>query len=243
MVYPQHLATRAFFMIKATLILVITSWVIGGSIAQANDMQTLTWPDGTRYVGSVRSNQMHGQGTIYWQDGTRYVGSFENHERQGAGMIILPEGTTYEGEFDRGVLIREELDQNSASSDDTLADEAPVVLSDVATDQIKDRLDFWAASWMAQNPDQYLSVYSPDFRLAPNESRPAWEMNRRERLLTPQYIQLDIRFDRFTPQASGEVEVQIRQAYKSDTYREISNKILVMKAAGDTWTIIEEREP
>ena len=217
MIYPQHLATRAFFMIKATLILIITSWVIGGSIAQANDMQTLTWPDGTRYVGSVRGNQMHGQGTIYWQDGTRYVGSFENHERQGAGMIILPDGTTYEGGFDRGVLIREELDQNSASSDDTLADEAPVVLSDVATDQIKDRLDFWAASWMAQNPDQYLSVYSPDFRLAPNESRPAWEMNRRERLLTPRYIQLDIRFDRFTQQASGEVEVQIRQAYKSDS--------------------------
>ena len=94
MVYPQHLATRAFFSIKATLMLVITSWVIGGSIAQANDVQTLTWPDGTRYVGSVRGNQMHGQGTIYWQDGTRYVGSFENHERQGAGMIILPDGTT-----------------------------------------------------------------------------------------------------------------------------------------------------
>ncbi len=68
-------------------------------------------------------------------------------------------------------------------------------------------------------------------------------MNRRERLLTPQYIQLDIRFDRFTPQANGEVAVQIRQAHKSNTYREISNKILVMEAAGDNWTIIEEREP
>ncbi len=48
---------------------VIASWVTSGSIAQANDAQTLTWQDGTRYVGSVRSNQMHGQGTIYWQDG------------------------------------------------------------------------------------------------------------------------------------------------------------------------------
>lgn len=243
MVYPQYLATRRLLPMGRVLMLVIASWVTSGSIAQANDVQTLTWPDGTRYVGSVRSNQMHGQGTIYWQDGTRYVGNFENHERQGAGMIILPDGTTYEGEFDRGVLIREALDQHSASGSETPAGGAPVILSDAATNQIRDRLDFWAASWMAQNPDQYLSAYSPDFRLAPNESRPAWEMNRRERLLTPQYIQLDIRYDRFTPQANGEVEVQIRQAYKSDTYREISNKILVMKAAGDTWTIIEEREP
>ncbi len=243
MVYPQHLVTRRLLLMGRALMLVVASWVTSGSIAQANDVQTLTWPDGTRYVGSVRSNQMHGQGTIYWQDGTRYVGNFENHERQGAGMIILPDGTTYEGEFDRGVLIREALDQNSAPGDGTPTDKAPVELSDAATNQIRDRLDFWAAAWMAQNPDQYLSVYSSDFRLAPNESRPAWEMNRRERLLTPQYIQLDIRFDRFTPQSNGEVEVQIRQAYKSDTYREISNKILVMKAAGDNWTIIEEREP
>ena len=68
-------------------------------------------------------------------------------------------------------------------------------------------------------------------------------MNRRDHPLIPQYIQLDIRFDRFTRQANGEAEVQIRQAYKSDTYREISNMIVVMKAAGDTWTITEEREP
>ena len=45
------------------------------------------------------------------------------------------------------------------------------------------------------------------------------------------------------PQANGEVAVQIRQAYKSDTYREISNQDTGDKAAGDTWTIIEEREP
>ena len=41
-------------------------------------------------------------------------------------MIILPDGTTYEGEFDRGVLIREVLDQNSAPGDGTPSDQAPV---------------------------------------------------------------------------------------------------------------------
>ena len=141
--------------------LVIASCVTSGSIAQANNVQTLTWPDGTRYVGSVRSNQMHGQGTIYWQDGTRYVGNFENHDRQGAGMIILLDGTTYEGEFDRGLLIRGALDQKAAPGDETPAGEAPVALSDAATDQIRDRLDFWAAAWMAQNPVSYTHLTLP----------------------------------------------------------------------------------
>ena len=238
MVYPQYLATRRLLPLGEVLMLVVATWVTSGSIAQGNDVQTLTWPDGTRYVGSVRSNQMHGRepstgrmGPVKWE-----ISRITNGK---VPAIILPDGTTYEGKS--GVL--KPLDQNFAPGDGTPSDQAPVILSDAATNQIRDRLDFWAAAWMAQNPDQYLSVYSSDFRLAPNESRPAWEMNRRERLLTPQYIQLDIRFDRFTPQANGEVAVQIRQAYKSDTYREISNKILVMKAAGDTWTIIEEREP
>ena len=155
MVYPQYLVTRRLLLMGRALMLVIASWVTSGSIAQANDVQTPTWPDGTRYVGSVRSSQMHGQGTIYWQDGTRYVGNFENHERQGAGMIILQDGTTNEREFDRGVLIHEALDQNSAQGNGTPTDEAPLVLSDAATNQIRDRLDFWAAAWMAQNPDQY----------------------------------------------------------------------------------------
>jgi hypothetical protein len=202
------------------------------------EIETLSWPDGTRYVGAVKGAQMHGQGTIYWQDGTRYVGGFENHERHGPGMMILPDGTTFEGVFKRGTL---EPSQSSESVNEP--DTATTEASQETIRGVTDALDFWAAAWMAQNPDQYLSVYSPDFQLAVNESRPAWEMNRRERLLSPSYIQLDVRFDRFTQRANGEVEAQIRQAYRSDSYREISNKILVLEKRDGRWLIREERQP
>ena len=202
------------------------------------EIETLSWPDGTRYVGAVKGAQMHGQGTIYWQDGTRYVGGFENHERHGPGMMILPDGTTFEGVFKRGTL---EPSQSSESVNEP--DTATTEASQETIREVTDALDFWAAAWMAQNPDQYLSVYSPDFQLAVNESRPAWEMNRRERLLSPSYIQLDVRFDRFTQRANGEVEAQIRQAYRSDSYREISNKILVLEKRDGRWLIREERQP
>jgi len=202
------------------------------------EIETLSWPDGTRYVGAVRGSQMHGQGTIYWQDGTRYVGGFENHQRHGRGMMILPDGTTFEGVFKRGIL------EPSQASD--AASESGIATAEVSQETIReitDTLDFWAAAWMAQNPDQYLSVYSPDFSLEVNESRPAWEMNRRERLLSPSYIQLDVRFDRFTQRANGDVEAQIRQAYRSDSYREISNKVLVLEKRDERWLILEERLP
>jgi hypothetical protein len=176
--------------------------------------------------------------TLSWPDGTRYVGGFENHQRHGRGMMILPDGTTFEGVFKRGIL------EPSQASD--AASESGIATAEVSQETIReitDTLDFWAAAWMAQNPDQYLSVYSPDFSLEVNESRPAWEMNRRERLLSPSYIQLDVRFDRFTQRANGDVEAQIRQAYRSDSYREISNKVLVLEKRDGRWLILEERLP
>ncbi|MDE0759150.1 MAG: hypothetical protein OSB45_13405 [Pseudomonadales bacterium] len=44
--------------------------------------QTLSWPDGTRYVGGIKDGRRLGRGTIYWQDGTRYIGEFRADLRQ-----------------------------------------------------------------------------------------------------------------------------------------------------------------
>lgn len=176
--------------------------------------------------------------TLSWLDNTRYAVGFENHVRHGPGMMILPDGTTFQGVFKRGIL---EPSQSSESVNEP--DTAMTEASQETIPEVTDALDFWAAAWMVQNPDQYLSVYSPDFRLAVNESRPAWEMNHRERLLSSSYIQLDVHFDRFNQRANGEVEAQIKQAYRSDSYREISNKVLVLEKRDGRWLILEERQP
>ena len=213
------------------------------AVAQAEEAstQTLAWPDGTRYVGGLQDQMRQGQGTIYWQDGTRFVGTFKDNVRHGPGMMILPDGTTYEGDFDRGRLIKPEAEIAPTQTPAT-ASLTPTPLDNSAINAITNTLDLWAAAWMAQNPDQYLSLYSDDFELAEGESRNLWEINRRERILIPSYIQLDLSYESITPISETQVDVKLRQSYRSDRYREISNKILTLQSEPKGWRIIGERQ-
>ncbi|MAU91312.1 MAG: hypothetical protein CBD42_003085 [Gammaproteobacteria bacterium TMED182] len=201
--------------------------------------ETLAWPDGTRYVGGVRNQMRDGQGTIYWQNGARYIGGFKADLRHGPGMMIMPDGTTYQGDFSNGTLLNDER-SDSAGLDSNSATLAPV--SDEDREDITSALDLWAAAWMAQNPDQYLGVYSKDFVLAAGESRVLWEMNRRERILSPSYIQIDLSFESFQPISESVVDVKIRQSYRSDSYREISNKVMRLQRENLGWRIIGEQQ-
>ena len=209
--------------------------------ANEPNTQTLAWPDGTRNVGGLQYQIRQGQGTIYWQDGTRFVGTFKDNVRHGPGMMILPDGTTYEGDFDRGRLIKPEAEIAPTQTPAT-ASLTPTPLDNSAINAITNTLDLWAAAWMAQNPDQYLSLYSDDFELAEGESRNLWEMNRRERILIPSYIQLDLSYESITPISETQVDVKLRQSYRSDRYREISNKILTLQSEPKGWRIIGERQ-
>ena len=209
--------------------------------ANEPNTQTLAWPDCTRNVGGLQDQIRQGQGTIYWQDGTRFVGTFKDNLRHGPGMMILPDGTTYEGDFDRGRLIKPETESAPTLNPDT----EPLTLAALNNDTISaitNTLDLWAAAWMAQNPDQYLSLYSDNFELAEGQSRNLWEMNRRERILIPSYIQLDLSYESFTPITPNKVDVKLRQSYRSDRYREISNKVLTLQSEPKGWRIIGERQ-
>lgn len=201
--------------------------------------ETLAWPDGTRYVGGVKNQMRDGQGTIYWQNGARYIGGFKADRRHGPGMMIMPDGTTYQGNFSDGKLLLNEdtLSETADSDSKTLPP-----ITEVDREDITSVLDLWAAAWMAQNPEQYLGVYSQDFVLAPGESRVLWEMNRRERILSPSYIQIDLSFESFQPISESVVDVKIRQSYRSDTYREISNKVMRLQQETSGWRIIGEQQ-
>ena len=50
-----------------------------------NGQGTLTFPDGRKYVGEFRDNEMNGQGTYTWPNGRKYVGEFRNDEPTGQG--------------------------------------------------------------------------------------------------------------------------------------------------------------
>ena len=210
-----------------------------GLQATERPSETLAWPDGTRYVGGVKNQMRDGQGTIYWQNGARYIGGFKADRRHGPGMMIMPDGTTYQGNFSDGKLLLNEDTLSETADPDS---KTPLPITEVDREDITSVLDLWAAAWMAQNPEQYLGVYSQDFVLAPGESRVLWEMNRRERILSPSYIQIDLSFESFQPISESVVDVKIRQSYRSDTYREISNKVMRLQQETSGWRIIGEQQ-
>ena len=66
--------------------------------------ETLTYPDGSKYVGQVKDGKAHGKGTMTWPDGAKYMGQWEKDEPYGDGIYILPDGKKYEGLFEYGSL-------------------------------------------------------------------------------------------------------------------------------------------
>jgi hypothetical protein len=88
--------------LRYLLILALIAWVP----VSAEEVKTLVWPDGTRYVGGVKDGKRSGKGTIFWQDGTRFVGTFVDDLRHGPGTMVLPDGTVYNGYFENDALVQ-----------------------------------------------------------------------------------------------------------------------------------------
>ena len=61
---------------------------------------TIQFYSGETYVGPCNSNfNAHGTGTMTFPDGTKYVGQFMDGAKSGHGKIQYADGTVYEGEF------------------------------------------------------------------------------------------------------------------------------------------------
>ncbi|HVM62251.1 MAG TPA: hypothetical protein VMV72_15430 [Verrucomicrobiae bacterium] len=58
---------------------------------------TLTWTDGSQYVGEFRDGQPNGQGTYTFPDGKTYVGGFADGRPSGQVTVTFPDGRRYEG--------------------------------------------------------------------------------------------------------------------------------------------------
>jgi hypothetical protein len=63
--------------------------------------ETVTFPDGSKYVGEVKNDKKHGQGTLTLPDGSKYVGEWKNGLPNGQGALTFPEGK-YVGEWKNG---------------------------------------------------------------------------------------------------------------------------------------------
>jgi hypothetical protein len=107
---PQP-AKKSHLRYAVALILVGLSVAAGIFIFyRANQQQSITFPDQTRYEGGVRDGQPHGRGIMVFPHGDVYDGEFRDGKRNGRGTYTFRDGTKYVGEFGddeyngRGVL-------------------------------------------------------------------------------------------------------------------------------------------
>ena len=64
---------------------------------------TITFPDGTKYVGTIINNEISGVGTYTFEDGSTYKGEVLNGLREGKGSYQTLDGIFYEGEWKNGL--------------------------------------------------------------------------------------------------------------------------------------------
>ncbi|MDA0978731.1 MAG: hypothetical protein O3B72_09250 [Proteobacteria bacterium] len=107
--------------------------------------------------------------------------------------------------------------------------------------QLTETIQLWAAAWQDQNVVQYLENYAEEFVVPGRLSRRNWEAQRRTSLKRPSFIKLDIEFQRFDLVEPNIVDVFFRQAYRSNTYSDLTDKVLRMKKAGPDWKTLIER--
>ncbi len=99
----------------------------------------------------------------------------------------------------------------------------------------------WARAWSEQRVDDYLGCYSPSFRPRRGMSRGDWRALRRTRLQRPRLIVLEISGLEVEIRGPARAEVRFRQIYRSDTYRDQVEKVLILVREDGAWRILEER--
>lgn len=98
----------------------------------------------------------------------------------------------------------------------------------------------WATAWSNQNVDDYLAFYASDFDPSGNQSRSAWERERRSRINGKGRI--EIRVDSpIIVYEGGQATVQFKQTYVSDRFTNVSIKTLVLAKSGNRWMILREK--
>jgi tetratricopeptide (TPR) repeat protein len=97
----------------------------------------------------------------------------------------------------------------------------------------------WAKAWSAKDMGAYLGAYAPDFKPQGNQTRAAWEKDRRDRIVGKSSISVAV--SDLTVSVNGnEAQAKFRQAYKANALAVSSRKTLSLKKVGTRWLITQE---
>ncbi len=219
-----------------------------------NDMRngpgTMILPDGNVYTGFFENDELiDTESTIAATDSVELD---EAETTSALGNTELPmEADSISGEDIADTVASSTVENNDPkpgmepdayeSSDDDLFDAEVNAVTTAVEDDLRETIDLWGAAWSEQNVTQYLANYSTDFRTPNGQSRRQWETLRRSRLTRPRYINIDIDYQRFEFVETNVVDAFFCQSYRSNTYSDLTDKVLRMRKEGSDWKILIER--
>ena len=120
-------------------------------------------------------------------------------------------------------------------SEATAAPLLPFNKEDVITN-----LQGWAAAWSGKAVDLYLDFYAKDY--APSGmTHPQWVAQRRQRLLAPKWIRVELRDFEVDAIKDDEARVRLTQVYKANNYHDRTRKEFRLRHTPDGWRIVEEK--
>ena len=82
---------------------VVTGLALGlGMAAQAQQVVTKQYDDGSVYEGTFKNGRQDGTGTYTLPNGYIYTGAWVDGQIKGQGTARYPNGSVYEGSFEKG---------------------------------------------------------------------------------------------------------------------------------------------
>ena len=87
--------TQLSFSLSAIIRIAFVGVFLSGCSAgndQGTGTQTVTYADGSKYVGEFKEGLPDGQGTLTYPDGRKYVGEFRGGQMNGTGKMTYPDG-------------------------------------------------------------------------------------------------------------------------------------------------------
>ena len=88
---------------------------------------TLTYKDGSKYMGDFKWGRFSGKGTFTWLDGVKYVGEFKNGKRHGQGTYTWTDGTIDNGIWKKDKLVKRNKIEISIDKKESKKKEAKLV--------------------------------------------------------------------------------------------------------------------
>lgn len=116
---------------------------------------------------------------------------------------------------------------------------APAPVAEDPSRAVRAAVAAWADAWSARNVDAYLAHYAKAFKPASGQTVERWKAQRRDRVGKPESITVALS-DLSVSIDGNRAVVKFEQDYRSDDFKVVDRKTLVMVREGQNWKIVEE---